>query len=119
MLTDLEKKIRVEGVNFREKLTVMTWSAISAIRERKVKIHTSFTDLTNQLKMVTFNDKGHPDKTRLSFDLGDAFIMAMDWLDGISSGVGFAYQPPEDVYAPYTRAELPKGSESWAYQPPD
>ena len=36
--------------------------------------------LTSQLKAVSFNSKGHPDKTKLNFDAGDCFLMGVNHL---------------------------------------
>ena len=38
-------------------------------------INSAYTDLIAQLRAVKYNDKGHPDKTELSFDLGDCLLM--------------------------------------------
>ena len=51
--------------------------AAQAVREKRVRIHPSFKDLLAQLSAITFNDKGHPDKKRMSFDLGDALLIGI------------------------------------------
>ena len=55
----------------------MTVNAAQSVKERTVRIHPAFSDLINQLKAVEFNERGHPNKKKLSFDLGDAFMMAL------------------------------------------
>ena len=64
----------------------MTIGSIQEIKERKIRIHSSFNDLVTQLKSVQFNEKGHPDKTKLSFDMGDAFMMATNYFRHIDVG---------------------------------
>jgi hypothetical protein len=66
--------------NKQSLISKMTFEASQAVREKRVRIHTSQHSLTAQLKAVRFNDKGHPDKKELNFDLGDCFIMAMNHL---------------------------------------
>lgn len=117
-ITDLSERIRTEKVNFGEKLSEMTWSAIRVVNEQKVVIHSTFTELLNQLKMATFNDKGHPDKTKgNSLDILDCFIMAMDELAGGRSGVGAAYAPPDDWGQNYGDEPISTGCA--IYIPPD
>jgi hypothetical protein len=48
-----------------------------AVKEQKVRIHPAFKDLLAQLRSAEFNEKGHPDKKKLSFDLGDCFMMGV------------------------------------------
>jgi len=68
--------INATEMNFRVNLSTMTIEASQAVKEKRVVIHPVFKDLLAQLKSVTFNDKGHPDKKKLNFDLGDCFLMA-------------------------------------------
>lgn len=75
----LDNNLDVSTVNFRTKLQEMTMLAAKRVKERKVFIHPSFEALIHQLKSVRFNDRGHPDKVALSFDLGDAFLMAVHY----------------------------------------
>ncbi|MEM2141325.1 hypothetical protein [Nitrososphaera sp.] len=78
LIRDLESRgLSAQPVNFRTELSDMTIVASQAVKERKVRIHTAFTDLQYQLKAAVFNDRGHPDKRKLSFDLGDAFMAAV------------------------------------------
>lgn len=78
LIRDLQsKKEDVFSITFNTELSKMVSNTASYIRQRKVKIHSGFTELIAQLKAVRFNERGHPDKTRLSFDLGDAFLMAV------------------------------------------
>lgn len=56
-------------------LSVMTIDAAQAVKEKRVRIHHSFKDLIAQLRAIRFNDKGHPDKKELTFDMGDCFLM--------------------------------------------
>ena len=55
----------------------MTTEAAQATREKRVRIHKIFTNLITQLKAVSFDGKGGPDKTNLSFDLGDCYLMGV------------------------------------------
>jgi hypothetical protein len=69
--------IVVFPVNFRESLDTMVPDAVKAVKEQRVRIHPAFTDLITQLKMVQYNEHGHPDKKKVSFDLGDCLLMAL------------------------------------------
>jgi len=71
--------ISVEPVMFREMLTDMSGLAPTRVRERMVRIHPDFKDLIAQLRSVEINERGHPDKKKLTFDLGDAFLMAVSY----------------------------------------
>ena len=66
--------------NKQSLISKMTFEASQAVKEMRVRIHPAFTDLIAQLKAVAFNDKGHPDKTLLNFDLGDCFLMGCNHL---------------------------------------
>lgn len=92
LVRDLQEKgVNADAVNFSKELSNMTISAAQSVREHKVVIHSSFTELQYQLKAVKFNEKGHPDKKQLGFDLGDAFLMAVSHLE--NSAGGWAYIP--------------------------
>lgn len=54
---------------------IMTTKASKMVKTRKVLIHPIFKDLIAQLRSVKYDDKGKPDKTELTFDLGDPFLM--------------------------------------------
>lgn len=66
--------------NKQSLISKMTFEASQAVREKRVKIHTTMHTLTSQLKAVSFNSKGHPDKTKLNFDAGDCFLMGVNHL---------------------------------------
>jgi hypothetical protein len=83
-----------EPINFRQELDRMVPVAAQAVNTGKVRIHPSFRELILQLKAVTYNQNNHPDKKRLTFDLGDAFLMCMLQLrDG--DGAAGCYQIPD------------------------
>jgi hypothetical protein len=84
-----------EPINFRQELDRMVPVAAQAVNTGKVRIHPTFRELILQLKAVTYNQNNHPDKKRLTFDLGDAFLMCMLQLRD-SDRVGSAYQDPDD-----------------------
>ncbi len=65
---------------FGEKLSEMVAQTVAAVKEKSVRIHPSFTELLSQLRAVQFNEKGNPDKKKITFDLGDAFMMAVSYL---------------------------------------
>ena len=78
LIKELEdRNVDVYPISFRSELSKMTITAANFVREKKLKIHPIFEELISQLKAVRFNEKGHPDKRLLSFDLGDAFLMAV------------------------------------------
>lgn len=86
-ITDLRlRNINATPVPFNKELSNMTIKASQAVKDKKVKIHPMFHDLISQLKAVSFNEKGHPDKKLLTFDLGDTFLMGIDDLLNYSSG---------------------------------
>lgn len=66
--------------NKQSLISKMTFEASQAVREKRVRIHHSMITLTSQLKAITFNSKGHPDKTKLNFDAGDCFLMGCNHL---------------------------------------
>ena len=61
-------------------ISKMTFEASQAVREKRVRIHKSMHILPAQLKAISFNSKGHPDKTKLNFDAGDCFLMGVNHL---------------------------------------
>jgi len=69
--------VAVKGVVFKDVLTDMTTNADQAVKDKRVRIHPSFSGLLSQLKSIEFNDKGHPDKKKLNFDMGDCFLMGL------------------------------------------
>ena len=79
--------INAHPIRFGEKidpkntlLSKMTIDAAQAVKEKKVRIDPNYRDLIQQLKAVQFNEKGHPDKTKLTFDLGDCFLMLCHYM---------------------------------------
>ena len=66
--------------NKQSLISKMTFESAQAVKEKRVRIHKSMQTLIGQLKAVTFNSKGHPDKTKLNFDSGDCFIMGINHL---------------------------------------
>ena len=69
--------INTSGVIFKDVLTDMTTNAMTQVQNKEVRIHPSFPGLTSQLKSIEFNEKGHPDKKKLNFDMGDSFLMGL------------------------------------------
>jgi hypothetical protein len=87
MITDLQlRKVPAQAVPFNKELSNMTFKASQAVKDKKVRIHPMFHDLISQLKAVDFNEKGHPDKKKLTFDLGDTFLMGVDDLLNFDTG---------------------------------
>lgn len=81
LITDLNLNgINAGPVIFNKTLSDMVFTAVAAVKEQKIAIHPCFSELLAQLKTVTFNPKGHPDKRQLSFDLGDALLMALHYM---------------------------------------
>ena len=94
LITDLKDKgMSVRAVEFNKKLSEMTIKAAEAVKTQRVKIHPTLRELISQLTAATFNEKGHPDKKKLNFDLGDAFLMLIDLLDG--GEIGYAVLEPD------------------------
>lgn len=62
-------------IDFKKDLSVMTFRTVQAVRNQKVRIHSSFKDLIGQLRAVESDDRGYPNKKKLTFDEGDAFLM--------------------------------------------
>jgi len=80
LIKDLtERGIMAKECNFNKELSDMTVIASDTVKNQVARIHRIYTDLTQQLKAVEFNDKGHPDKKKLNFDLGDCFLMACQY----------------------------------------
>jgi hypothetical protein len=78
LVRDLQEKgIDAEPVVFKSQLQSLTSQAAKAVYERRVRIHTAFTELSYQLRAVRSDAKGNPDKRSLKFDLGDAFLMGV------------------------------------------
>jgi hypothetical protein len=75
------RKVNTFSVIFKDVLTQMTTHATSMVQNKEVRIHPKFSDLISQLKSVRYNDKGHPDKKKLSFDMGDTFLMGLHYWD--------------------------------------
>lgn len=73
------KPINAMGIAFSEKLEEMILNAPMKIQNDEVRIHPAFTDLISQFKAVEYNDNGRPDKKKLSFDVGDAGIMGLNY----------------------------------------
>lgn len=82
----LIRDLQYRGVNavevvFSKELSNMTMEGTQTVKEKRVRFHPDICqDLTAQLKAVEANDKGHPDKKKLRFDLGDTFQMACNFL---------------------------------------
>ncbi|AIF85518.1 hypothetical protein NTE_03490 [Candidatus Nitrososphaera evergladensis SR1] len=54
----------------------MTAKSSRAIKEERVRIHPTFKDhLLEQLMTAFYDGRGHTDKIKGTFDLGDAFLM--------------------------------------------
>lgn len=80
--------IPVLPINFREHLGNMTVEAVEAVAQKKVRMHSkAHQDLAYQLKAATYNDRGHPDKRKMAFDLGDGFLMVMHGMKNANSYV--------------------------------
>lgn len=76
LITDLTLKgVDVSKVVFAKSLNDMTINASRMVKEKTVRINPAFNDLIADLKAVRFNEKAHPDKKLIDFDLGDAFLM--------------------------------------------
>jgi len=79
-----DRGINAQAINFgaqdenkQSLLSKMTMESAQAVKDRTVRIHPSQRELLAQLRSIEFNDKGHPDKKKMSFDLGDAFMMSI------------------------------------------
>lgn len=77
----IDRSVSAWEVKFNQELSNMTIEGTEAVKEKRVRFHPDICrDLTAQLKAVEANDKGHPDKKKLNFDLGDCFQMACNHL---------------------------------------
>lgn len=78
LIRDLQdRNVMVREIKFNQELSNMTIAGVTAVKEKKVRFHPDeCRQLIAQLKAVELNDRGHPDKTKLNFDLGDTFQMA-------------------------------------------
>lgn len=76
--------VPVRPVNFNKTLSEMTMAAVRLVKEQRTRINPNggegFKDLIQQLKAVEFNMQGNPDKKKVSFDLGDCFLMCTYYL---------------------------------------
>lgn len=78
LVTDLRLKgVNPTAISFGKHLDEMTLNASRAVAELNVRIHPAFSDLIADLQSIRYNSKGHPDKTQISFDLGDSWLMGM------------------------------------------
>lgn len=78
LITDLKLKgVNPTAISFNKHLDEMTLNASRMVKELNVRIHPMFSDLIADLKAVRYNEKGHPNKKLISFDLGDAFLLGM------------------------------------------
>ncbi len=82
LVRDLKDRgISAIEVKFNQELGNMTQEGTQAVNEKRVRFHPDVCNqLIPQLKAVETNDKGHPDKKKLSFDLGDCYQMACNHL---------------------------------------
>lgn len=87
------KPVHAQPVNFREALSEMTMQAAQAVKEQKIRIHPAYAELIRQLKTVQFNDRGHPDKARLSFDIGDCLMMLVSHFKHGAGGTSIVINP--------------------------
>jgi hypothetical protein len=79
LIRDLqENDINASEVIFKDKLDSMSMTAPTIVKEKLVQIHPGNEDLLAQMKAVETDAKGHPDKKKLNFDIGDCFLMACD-----------------------------------------
>jgi hypothetical protein len=72
-----EHHLNAQPVKFNEKLSEMTSKSSRVIKEQRIRIHPIYKELISQLKTITYNEKGHPDKKRQTFDIGDALMMSV------------------------------------------
>lgn len=78
LLTDLQSNgVRTEAINFNQDLDRMVIESSNAVSFLEVRIHKAFRELINQLVAVETDSKGHPNKKKLLFDLGDAFMICV------------------------------------------
>jgi len=90
LINDLNlKNITTTKIVFAKLLNDMTINASRMVKEKTVKIHPAFTDLIADLKSVRYNSKGHPDKSKINFDLGDAFLMLCEGFNNLKKPIVF------------------------------
>ncbi len=70
---------------YKENMKMMD-VALKLVRDKKVAIHETHKYLLEQLRAIRYDDKGLPDKKKLSFDLGDCFRMGCYQLYSTYSG---------------------------------
>jgi len=93
-IRDLRDKymMNVQNVSFLQYGEKMLNYAANAVDFQEVKIHPSFKKLKMQLMTIKYNAKGGTNKTKVNtFDLGDAFLLAMYYYkmgSGTLAGVG-------------------------------
>lgn len=81
------KSINTEAVTFSDRLEGMTTAASLAVDHDLVRIDPSLSILINQLKAIEYKkDKSVPDKSKMSFDVGDTFLMGVDYWEGQTFG---------------------------------
>lgn len=77
----IDRNVQTMEVKFNQELSNMTIEGTQTVKEKRVRFHPDIcNDLTAQLKAAEANDKGHPDKKKLKFDLGDCYQMAANHL---------------------------------------
>lgn len=77
----IDRSVVASEVKFNQELSNMTIEGTQTVKEKRVRFHPDICrSLIAQLKAVESNDKGHPDKTKLTFDLGDTYQMAANHL---------------------------------------
>ena len=81
LIRDLvDRNVSASEVRFNSELSNMTIEGSQMVKEKRVRFHPDICqDLTAQLKAVETNDKGHPDKKKLNFDLGDCYQMMANY----------------------------------------
>ena len=105
LIRDLNSRgIYASAVNFRMELSNMTTESSQCVKEKKIRIHKGFTDLLSQLRAVRYNDRGHPDKTELSFDLGECLLMGCNYFR--SSNVKIVSVPLGNQHNSFTKSNL-------------
>ena len=77
----LDKSVQAKEVKFNQELSNMTVEGTETVKAKRARFHPDICrPLIAQLKAVESNDKGHPDKTKLNFDIGDTYQMAANHL---------------------------------------
>ena len=76
LIASLSKEnFEISEVVFGKELDKMTQASVDLVRKQKIFIHPDFQSLISQLLSIQYNSSGHPDKSNLSFDLVDCFLM--------------------------------------------